>query len=72
MFKLLALPFKALRGAVRFAGVRNSLLILLGVGVGCLVAPASGSQTRARLKRRIASTRAGGTDAIPADSDLTL
>ncbi len=72
MFKLLLLPFKALRGAVRIAGVRNSLLILAGVAIGLLVAPATGAQTRARLKHRIAAARGSGADSLAAASDPSI
>ena len=72
MFKLIALPFKALRGAVRIAGIRNSLLIASGVGIGLLVAPTTGAQTRSRLRHRIESVRANRTDSLPADTELSL
>ena len=72
MFKLIALPFKTLRGAVRIAGVRNSLLLLAGVGIGLLIAPSTGATTRARLRHRIESARAKRTAGLAADPAPSL
>ncbi len=71
MFKLLFLPFKLVRLGVKLAGVRNSLLILVGVGLGFLLAPERGAVTRARLQARLRDAT-GGTDPVPADADLSL
>lgn len=72
MLKLVTLPVRALRTAIRVAGVRNSLLFGLGIAIGILIAPASGAQTRARLAHRLASVRAGDAPDVPSDADLSL
>ena len=66
MFKLLLVPFKALRLLFKLSGVKGGLLFGLGVAVGLLVAPQTGPELRARLQARLA-----GTDALePVDGDL--
>ena len=64
MFKLLALPFKFLAGVLKLSGVKGSLLLAIGIGIGLLIAPQTGKQLRAKLQARL-----GGPD--PADQPLT-
>jgi hypothetical protein len=72
MFKLLFLPLKVTKGGVKLLGVRNTLLIAVGVGIGLLVAPQTGAQARAKLKARLAAAGGGPADGVPGDEDLTL
>ena len=55
MFRLLFFPLRLVRLGIRVAGVRNSLLLLIGVGVGLLIAPTTGRDLRARLASRLAA-----------------
>lgn len=71
MFKLLFLPIRLAIGFLKLSGVKGSLLLLLGVGIGLLVAPQRGAQLRAQLLERLAAAR-GGAAAVPADQDLSL
>ncbi|HEY4377991.1 MAG TPA: YtxH domain-containing protein [Acidimicrobiales bacterium] len=70
MFRLIFLPVRLVRLGVRLAGVKGSLLLLVGIGVGLLVAPTTGAQMRARLMERL---EGGPVDPerIPAE-DLSL
>lgn len=70
MIKILFLPIKVIRTFVRLAGVRGALLLLVGVGIGLLVAPTSGARLRAKLQARISEAKGGGD--IPADADLVV
>jgi hypothetical protein len=68
VFKLIALPFRAVRLFFKLSGVKGGLLFGLGVAVGLLVAPQTGPELRARLQARL-----GGPDpVIPSEADLTL
>jgi hypothetical protein len=71
MFKLLFLPLKIVKGGVKLLGVRNTLLIVVGVGIGLLVAPQTGAEARATLKAKLASAT-GGDGGVPDDEDLSL
>ena len=51
-------------------GVRGSLLLLVGVGIGLLVAPQRGAQLRAQLLARMREARPGA--GLPSDADLSL
>ncbi|MCU1498820.1 MAG: hypothetical protein JWM47_2773 [Acidimicrobiales bacterium] len=70
MFKLLFLPFKLAIGVCKLSGVKGTLLLLVGVGVGLLVAPQRGAQLRAQLLSRVNELRGGA--GVPADTDLSL
>ncbi len=70
MFKLLFLPVRLIIGFLKLSGVRGSLLLLLGVGIGLLIAPQRGAQLRAQLLARLAEAKGGG--GVPADADLSL
>ena len=71
MFKLLFLPIKLIRFGVKLAGVRNSLPLLVGIGIGLLVAPQTGAELRARLQARL-DARGTQRDLVPEDVDLSL
>ena len=62
MFKLLLLPVRLLIGFLKVSGVKGSLLLALGVGIGLLVAPQRGAQLRARLMDRLAEARSGAEE----------
>jgi hypothetical protein len=68
MFKLLFLPVKVVRLITKLAGVKGSLLLVVGIGIGLLVAPQTGKQLRAKLQAKLA----GVADPLPADQDLSL
>ncbi len=70
MFKLLFLPFKLTIGLLKLSGVKGSLLLLIGVGIGLLVAPQRGAKLRAQLLDRVGQARAGA--GLPSDADLSL
>ena len=70
MFKLLFMPFRLAIGFLKLSGVRGSLLLLVGVGIGLLVAPQRGAQLRAQLLARIGEARPGA--GLPSDADLSL
>lgn len=59
MFSLILMPFRAIKWLVKLAGIRGFLLLLIGVGVGMLVAPERGTLMRARLRARIEEARGG-------------
>ncbi|QXC62625.1 hypothetical protein KSP35_07480 [Aquihabitans sp. G128] len=71
MFKLLFLPFRLAIGFLKLSGVKGSLLLLLGVGIGLLIAPQKGERLRAQLLAKLADARAGAAG-VPADQDLSL
>lgn len=70
MFKLLFMPFRLAIGFLKLSGVRGSLLLLVGVGIGLLVAPQRGAQLRAQLLARMREARPGA--GLPSDADLSL
>lgn len=70
MSKLLFLPFKLALGVLKLSGVKGSLLLLIGVGIGLLIAPQRGAKLRAELLERVGQARAGA--GLPADADLSL
>ena len=70
MFKLLFMPFRLVIGFFKLSGVRGSLLLLVGVGIGLLVAPQRGAQLRAQLLARMREARPGA--GLPSDADLSL
>ena len=70
MFKLLFMPFRLAIGFLKLSGVRGSLLLLVGVGIGLLVAPQRGAQLRAQLLARMSEARPGA--GLPSDADLSL
>lgn len=70
MFKLLFMPFRLVIGFLKLSGVRGSLLLLVGVGIGLLVAPQRGAQLRAQLLARMREARPGA--GLPSDADLSL
>ena len=60
-FRLLAAGFRAgslsarvARGTVRFVGYRRVALLLVGIGIGLLVAPVPGVELRARIRKYLA------------------
>ena len=57
MTKLLMLPIKFVRTFLKLAGVRGALLLAVGVVIGTMVAPTSGTRLRAKLKARIRANR---------------
>lgn len=61
-----SLPVRLTAGGVRRLGAVGALALLVGLGLGLVVAPVSGAQLRARLR-----TLVGGTTAVP-DGDLRL
>ena len=65
MFKILLLPFQAIRLFFRLSGVKGGLLFGLGVLVGLLVAPQTGPELRARLQAKLAGARD-----LPVEADL--
>ncbi len=65
MFKLLFLPFRLVIGFLKLFGLRGSVLLLVGVGIGLLVAPQRGEQLRATLQARLAELRAEGASSAP-------
>ena len=70
MFKLLFLPVKLAFGFLKLSGVKGSLLLLLGIGIGLLIAPQRGAQLRARLRAKL--DEATGAPTVPTDADLSL
>ncbi len=58
MFKLLFLPLRLTIGFLRFAGIRGTICLALGVGIGLLVAPQRGDVLRAQLQARLNELRA--------------
>jgi len=61
MFRLLFSPLRMIRLGVRLAGVRNTLLLAIGVGIGLLVAPRTGAEMRKELSARLEARRGGPT-----------
>ena len=70
MFKLLFLPIKLAIGFLKLAGVKGTIFLVIGVGIGLLVAPQRGAHLRAQLAARVEQQRTGG--AVPGDADLSL
>ncbi|HJR26740.1 MAG TPA: BON domain-containing protein [Acidimicrobiales bacterium] len=60
LFRLAFLPPKLALRIVRIVGVRRLVVFGAGVGVGLLVAPTTGAETRARLQRAIEARRPVG------------
>lgn len=60
MFKLLFLPVRLAIGFLKLAGVRGTIFLALGVGVGLLIAPQRGEELRAQLQARLDAARSGG------------
>jgi hypothetical protein len=52
-YKVGVVSARATRGTVRVIGYRRVALLLVGVGVGLLVAPVSGAEMRRRLRDRL-------------------
>ena len=63
MFRLLTfpirLPFKITRLVIRLTGIRTTVLLGIGIGIGLLVAPTSGAELRRRLQERMDERRTG-------------
>jgi hypothetical protein len=57
MFTLLFLPFKLAIAFLKLSGFKGLLLLLLGVGIGLLIAPQRGAQLRAQLQARLEEAR---------------
>lgn len=53
------LPVRLSRASARVFGLRGTLAFLLGVGVGVLVAPRPGEETRRVLRERLEEWRRG-------------
>ncbi len=57
MFRLLTLPIrlplKTARLALRLSGFSNTVMLLLGVGIGLLIAPTTGAEMRRRLREQM-------------------
>ena len=70
MFKLLFLPIRLTIGFLKLSGVKGTLFLLLGVGVGLLIAPQRGAQLRAQLRSKLEAARSGA--GLPAEADLSL
>lgn len=45
-------PFRVVRLPIKVLGVRGALALALGVGIGLVVAPRTGTETRALLRER--------------------
>ena len=58
MFKVLFFPVKVVRSILKLSGVKGSLLLLIGIGIGLLIAPQTGKQLRAKLQARMAERNA--------------
>lgn len=59
MLKLLFLPIRIVLGLLKFSGVKGALLLVIGVGIGLLIAPKAGAELRAKLQQRLEDQRAG-------------
>jgi hypothetical protein len=64
VFRLLLFPLRLVRTVIRIVGVKNSLFLLIGVGIGLLVAPTTGQDLRARLAAQLESRRLGAGAAV--------
>lgn len=63
-FALAGLPLRTSRFTLRLFGVRGTFALALGVGIGVLLAPRTGAETRRLLRKRYeewqGERRAGG------------
>lgn len=64
MFRLLFFPLRLIRFGIRIAGVKNSLLLLIGVGIGLLIAPTTGQELRAKLAAQLEARRTARSAAV--------
>ncbi len=60
MFSLILLPFKLAIAFLKLSGFKGLVFLLLGVGVGLLIAPQRGAQLRAQLQARLEEARTAG------------
>lgn len=66
-------PFRVVRLPIKVLGVRGVLALALGVGIGLVVAPRTGTETRAWLRERYEEWQVqggpGSARGLGADSD---
>jgi hypothetical protein len=66
VFRLLLLPIrlplKTAGLALRLAGLRNAIVLAIGIAIGLLIAPVTGAETRRRLKELMDERRTMGAD----------
>jgi hypothetical protein len=63
LLRLIFSPVKLVLLVARVMGYNRFIVFLLGVGVGLLVAPATGAEMRARLKAQVEARMQGGPGA---------
>ena len=72
MLRLILFPLRLVRAGIRLAGIKNSLMLLIGVGIGLLVAPTTGRELRSRLAAQLAARRTGRAGSLePLGSGVT-
>lgn len=71
MFKLLFLPLRLAIGFLRFAGIRGTICLAIGVGIGLLIAPQRGEVLRAELQARLDELRAPSAPSPSPDDTAT-